>query len=224
MVDCMKPTTWTTISCTYDPAGRRTSGPSLVARVSSLECRCAGRRGCVHDMRERNSVRPSASNRQSSIILHRFPRRLIADCRASLAMTWYDDNNRLLRKYGHRPDKPARFAARNTKSDLSDESETNSKHESPMTETWPALDRAVWDFGLPSFAFVSHFDIRISDLSLHYSHYDGLGSCIALSDAAGEAAVLYEHSIYGQAAASDPNHPNPFLFRRPRVRQARLSP
>jgi RHS repeat-associated protein len=45
-----------------------------------------------------------------------------------------------------------------------------------------------------------------------YYHYDGLGSVIALSDAAGEAAVLYEYSIYGQVAASDPNHPNPFLF------------
>jgi hypothetical protein len=61
-------------------------------------------------------------------------------------------------------------------------------------------------------------DVDDADASYYY-HYDGLGSVIALSDAAGEAAVLYEYSIYGQVAASDPNHPNPFLFRRPRVRQ-----
>jgi len=43
-------------------------------------------------------------------------------------------------------------------------------------------------------------------------HYDGLGSVVALSDAAGDTVQLYEYSVYGQVAASDPNHPNPFLF------------
>jgi len=43
-------------------------------------------------------------------------------------------------------------------------------------------------------------------------HYDGLGSVVALSDAAGDTVQLYEYSVYGQVAASDPHHPNPFLF------------
>jgi len=53
-----------------------------------------------------------------------------------------------------------------------------------------------------------------SSIILHQSqrHYDGLGSVVALSDAAGDTVQLYEYSVYGQVAASDPNHPNPFLF------------
>ncbi|MBN2132197.1 MAG: RHS repeat-associated core domain-containing protein [Sedimentisphaerales bacterium] len=35
---------------------------------------------------------------------------------------------------------------------------------------------------------------------------------MALSDAGGDTVQLYEYSVYGQVAASDPNHPNPFLF------------
>jgi RHS repeat-associated protein len=113
-----------------------------------------------------------------------------------------DGNNRLLRKYVHQPDKPAKSEARSTKS------ETNSKHEWAMIETGAPTGPTVWDFEFASLGFVSSFEIRISDLSPS----DGLGSVIALSDAAGEAAVLYEYSIYGQVASSDPNHPNPFLF------------
>ena len=48
--------------------------------------------------------------------------------------------------------------------------------------------------------------------AVYYYHYDGLGSVVALSDAAGDTVQLYEYSVYGQVAASDPNHPNPFLF------------
>jgi len=47
---------------------------------------------------------------------------------------------------------------------------------------------------------------------VYYYHYDGLGSVVALSDAAGDTVQLYEYSVYGRVAASDPNHPNPFLF------------
>jgi RHS repeat-associated protein len=39
-----------------------------------------------------------------------------------------------------------------------------------------------------------------------------LGSVIALTNASGTTAVLYEYSVYGQVAASDPNHPNRFMF------------
>jgi RHS repeat-associated protein len=46
----------------------------------------------------------------------------------------------------------------------------------------------------------------------HYYHYDALGSVIALTDADGDVVQLYEYSVYGQAAASDPNHPNRFMF------------
>jgi RHS repeat-associated protein len=35
---------------------------------------------------------------------------------------------------------------------------------------------------------------------------------VALSDEAGDTVEVYEYSIFGQVAASDPNHPNRFLF------------
>ena len=41
---------------------------------------------------------------------------------------------------------------------------------------------------------------------------DALGSVVALSDSAGDTVQLYEYDVYGQPAASDPNHTNPFLF------------
>ncbi len=46
----------------------------------------------------------------------------------------------------------------------------------------------------------------------YFYHYDGLGNVVALSDSAGDTVQTYEYSIYGQVAASDPNHPNPYLF------------
>jgi len=58
---------------------------------------------------------------------------------------------------------------------------------------------------------VCMIDVNDSN-AVYYYHYDGLGSVVALSDAAGDTVQLYEYSVYGQVAASDPNHPNPFLF------------
>jgi RHS repeat-associated protein len=46
----------------------------------------------------------------------------------------------------------------------------------------------------------------------YYYHYDALGSVVALSDADGDTVQVYEYDVYGQVAASDANHPNPFLF------------
>jgi RHS repeat-associated protein len=46
----------------------------------------------------------------------------------------------------------------------------------------------------------------------YYYHRDGLGNVIALSDDAGDTVQTYEYTIYGQVAASDPNHPNPYMF------------
>jgi len=46
----------------------------------------------------------------------------------------------------------------------------------------------------------------------YYYHFDGLGSVVALSDSDGDTVQVYEYDVYGQVAASDPNHPNPFLF------------
>jgi RHS repeat-associated protein len=46
----------------------------------------------------------------------------------------------------------------------------------------------------------------------YYYHFDGLGSCVALTNGAGNVVELYEYCVYGQAAASDTNHPNRFLF------------
>jgi RHS repeat-associated protein len=46
----------------------------------------------------------------------------------------------------------------------------------------------------------------------YYYHFDGLGSVVALTDDAGDTVEVYEYSIFGEVSASDPNHPNPFLF------------
>ncbi|NLZ07174.1 MAG: hypothetical protein GXY19_18560 [Phycisphaerae bacterium] len=46
----------------------------------------------------------------------------------------------------------------------------------------------------------------------YYYHFDALGSVVALSDADGDTIQVYEYDVYGQVAASDPNHPNRFLF------------
>jgi RHS repeat-associated protein len=55
--------------------------------------------------------------------------------------------------------------------------------------------------------------IEVADSNaVSYYHFDALGSVIALSGADGNTAVLYEYSVYGQVAASDPNHPNRFMF------------
>jgi len=54
-------------------------------------------------------------------------------------------------------------------------------------------------------------DVEHSNANYYY-HFDGLGSVIALTNSSGATAVLYEYSVYGQVAASDPNHPNRFLF------------
>jgi len=46
----------------------------------------------------------------------------------------------------------------------------------------------------------------------YYYHYDALGSVVALTDADADVVQLYEYSVYGQVAASNPNHPNRFMF------------
>ena len=48
--------------------------------------------------------------------------------------------------------------------------------------------------------------------AVYYYHFDGLGSVVALSDSNGNSVQSYEYSIYGQVAAEDPNHPNPYMF------------
>jgi len=48
--------------------------------------------------------------------------------------------------------------------------------------------------------------------AVYYYHFDGLGSVVALTDANGTYVQTYEYSVYGHVAASDPNHPNPFMF------------
>jgi len=55
--------------------------------------------------------------------------------------------------------------------------------------------------------------IEVADSNAaYYYHFDGLGSVVALSDSDGDTVQTYEYSVYGQVAASDPNHTNPFLF------------
>jgi RHS repeat-associated protein len=54
--------------------------------------------------------------------------------------------------------------------------------------------------------------IETAGSATYYYHFDGLGSVVALTNSSGSAVQLYEYSVYGQVAASDPNHPNRFLF------------
>ena len=54
-------------------------------------------------------------------------------------------------------------------------------------------------------------DVADSNAAYYY-HFDGLGSVIALTNSAGSVVTLYEYSVYGETSASDPNHPNRFLF------------
>ena len=58
----------------------------------------------------------------------------------------------------------------------------------------------------------SNLALSLSNGAAYYYHYDALGSVVALSDSAGDTVQVYEYDVYGQVAASDPNHPNPFLF------------
>lgn len=46
-------------------------------------------------------------------------------------------------------------------------------------------------------------------------HFDGLGSVCGPAHTSMRVYVftrMYEYSVYGHVAASDPNHPNPFMF------------
>ena len=48
--------------------------------------------------------------------------------------------------------------------------------------------------------------------AVYYYHFDGLGSVVAPSDSSGDSCQSYEYSAYGQVAAEDPDHPNPYMF------------
>ena len=55
--------------------------------------------------------------------------------------------------------------------------------------------------------------IEVADSNaVYYYHYDALGSVVALSDGNGDTVQTYEYSVFGQVAAEDPNHPNPYMF------------
>ena len=55
--------------------------------------------------------------------------------------------------------------------------------------------------------------IEVADSNAaYYYHYDALGSVVALSDSSGDTVQTYEYSVYGQVAAEDPNHTNPYMF------------
>jgi RHS repeat-associated protein len=46
----------------------------------------------------------------------------------------------------------------------------------------------------------------------YYYHFDGLGSVVALTDEDGLGVQFYDYSVYGQVSASNPAHPNRFMF------------
>jgi len=54
-------------------------------------------------------------------------------------------------------------------------------------------------------------DVEHSNAAYYY-HFDGLGSVVALTNSSGSTVEVYEYSVYGEVSASDPNHPNRFLF------------
>jgi len=54
--------------------------------------------------------------------------------------------------------------------------------------------------------------LSLSNGAVSYYHYDGLGSVVALSDEDGDTIQVYEYDVYGNVAASDPNHTNPFML------------
>ncbi|MHC4518600.1 MAG: RHS repeat domain-containing protein [Planctomycetota bacterium] len=55
--------------------------------------------------------------------------------------------------------------------------------------------------------------IDVKDSStVYYYHHDALGSVVAPSDSAGDTVQLYDYDVYGNFAASDPGHTNPYLF------------
>jgi len=55
--------------------------------------------------------------------------------------------------------------------------------------------------------------IEVADSNtVSYYHFDGLRSVVALSNSSGTTIQTYEYTVYGEVAAEDPNHPNPYLF------------
>jgi len=54
--------------------------------------------------------------------------------------------------------------------------------------------------------------IEQAESETYYYHYDALGSVVALSDSSGDTVQTYEYSIFGQVAAEDVDHPNPYMF------------
>ena len=46
----------------------------------------------------------------------------------------------------------------------------------------------------------------------YYYHFDALGSVMALTNSSGNTVEVYEYGVFGQVGASDPNHPNRFMF------------
>jgi RHS repeat-associated protein len=55
-------------------------------------------------------------------------------------------------------------------------------------------------------------EATVSPAATYYYHFDGLGSVVALTNSSGNTIEVYEYSVFGQVGASDPNHPNRFLF------------
>jgi RHS repeat-associated protein len=55
-------------------------------------------------------------------------------------------------------------------------------------------------------------EATVSPAATYYYHFDALGSVVALTNSSGNTVEVYEYSIFGQVGASDPNHPNRFLF------------
>ncbi len=59
---------------------------------------------------------------------------------------------------------------------------------------------------------ISMIEAAGSYAGTYYYHFDALGSVVALTNSSGNTVEVYEYSVFGQVGASDPNHPNRFMF------------
>ena len=59
---------------------------------------------------------------------------------------------------------------------------------------------------------ISMTEAASSYAGTYYYHFDALGSVMALTNSSGNTVEVYEYDVYGRVGATDPNHPNRFMF------------
>ena len=59
---------------------------------------------------------------------------------------------------------------------------------------------------------VCMIEATVSPAATYYYHFDGSGNVVALTNSSGNTVDVYEYAVYGKVGASDPSHPNRFMF------------